>query len=238
MFFVGIILFSLRPDQDRVNEALDGKIRQEVFAEVQSTRPPPQAFEEMYARHPQNMIYIPAGPFLAGRLHMERGHEAEPLAEIRRTGAYLIDVFEYPNLENARPKFGATFDEAKALCAEQGKRLCTAAEWERACKGPRSNVYSYGDYFDPEHCGQGVEDAYPSGTRKLCKSEYGVYDISGGFREWTSSGPKDGRMLVKGGLKSSPEKGHALRPGDRRVRPPLGSIHRLPVLPRRRRAAG
>ena len=163
----------------------------------------------MYDRHPKNMVYIPEGPYVAGRLHVETDNafHSEPLAVKRRTKGYLIDVFEYPNLEGAKPEFGVTWHEAKALCEEQGKRLCTAEEWERACKGPRSQVYSYGDFYDPEHCGQGVEDPYPSGTRKLCRSEYGVFDLSGGFREWTST-PARSRVVVKGGLKSQPEKGN------------------------------
>ncbi|MBX2799051.1 MAG: SUMF1/EgtB/PvdO family nonheme iron enzyme [Myxococcales bacterium] len=207
--FIGVILFNLRPDQAKLDEARDAELRKEVFDQIQATRPPPEVFKAMYARHPQNMIYIPEGPFLAGRLNSEPdiGLGAGPIAEKRSTKGFLIDVFEYPNLKGAKPTFGLTYSEAEALCEERGKRLCTADEWERACKGPWSRIYSYGDYFDPEYCGNGVEDPYPSGTREQCKSEYGLFDISGGFREWTSTSPKKGRALVKGGLKSSPEKG-------------------------------
>jgi formylglycine-generating enzyme required for sulfatase activity len=35
-------------------------------------------------------------------------------------------------------------DQAAAACARAGKRLCTRAEWELACRGPSSNVYPYG----------------------------------------------------------------------------------------------
>ncbi len=203
----GAALFLLRPDETREREELDAAVRKEVFDEIQATRPPPEVFKSMYAKHPQNMIYVPDGPYLAGRLHSEDAYVSEPLAEKRRTKGFLIDVFEHPNLEGAAPTFGVTYAEAEGLCAEQGKRLCTAEEWERACKGPRSQIYSYGDFYDPEHCGQGVEDPAPSGTRSLCRSEYGVFDMSGGFREWTRSVHKEGRVLVKGGLKSQPEKG-------------------------------
>lgn len=211
VIFIGVILFNLRPDPQRLAEAADAQIRKEVFDEIQASQPPPETYKEMYARHPQNMVFVPEGPFVAGRLHTESDNvsQSEPTALKQHTKGFLIDVFEYPNLENAAPRFGVSFNDARQLCEEQGKRLCTAAEWERACKGPRSLVYSYGDTFDPEFCGQGVEDPYPSGTKAQCKSEWGVFDISGSFREWTSTTPKNskGRALVKGGLKSHPEKG-------------------------------
>ena len=208
VLFIGVLLLSLRPDQRQQQEARDTLARNEVLGEIQASRPPPEAFKSMYARHPPNMVYIPKGPFLAGRLHVESdAFHSEPLAEKRYTEGYLIDVFEHPNLQGATPTVGATWAEASALCAEQGKRLCTADEWERACKGPLSKIYSYGDYFDPELCGDGIEGAEASGVRKACRSDYGLYDLSGGFREWTSTEDGDGRMLVKGGLKSQPERG-------------------------------
>lgn len=206
---LGVLLVNLQPDPMRQAERLDAQARKEVFDEIQASRPAADVFKQMYDRHPPNMVYIPEGPFLAGRLHSEgpNARNTEPLIEKRRTDGFLIDVFEYPNLEGSAPAHGVTHTEAQTLCAEQGKRLCSADEWERACKGPRSNVYSYGDFYDPEHCGQGVEDARTSGARALCRSEYGVFDMSGGFREWTASEHKRGRMLVKGGLKSQSEKG-------------------------------
>ena len=193
-----------------VNEAEDAKARKEIFDQIQATRPPPERFEEMFERH-RNMVYIPAGPFLSGRLRSEgdNASSAEPILEQRHTDGFLIDVFEYPNDPSVMPRIEVTYHQALALCQEQGKRLCTADEWERACKGPRSFVYSYGDTFDPDFCGEGVEEPYTSGSMEQCKSEWNVFDISGNFREWTSTSPRDreGRALVKGGLKSHPEKG-------------------------------
>jgi hypothetical protein len=36
-------------------------------------------------------------------------------------------------------------EDARAACAEAGKRLCTDAEWLRACQGPAGTTYPYGD---------------------------------------------------------------------------------------------
>ncbi len=49
----------------------------------------------------------------------------------------FIDVFPYPNEEGAIPLTNVSQEEARGLCAEKSKRLCTELEWERACKGPR-----------------------------------------------------------------------------------------------------
>jgi serine/threonine protein kinase len=206
--FIGIIAFALKSDPQQAAEFADAAIREQVYNELQQSRPSPEDVKAVYDRNPPNMMYVPPGPFVQGRLRNDpSAGTSEPLAERVETRGYLIDVFEYPNLKGTPPKLGVTYEEAERLCSEAGKRLCTAAEWERACKGPRSLIYSYGDAYDPEFCGTGMKDFYPSGAMDKCKSEYGVYDLSGNFREWTSTSTKAGRALVKGGLPGSPEKG-------------------------------
>ena len=39
--------------------------------------------------------------------------------------------------------------QAAAACASAGKRLCTDAEWLRACQGPSSTTYPYGNTRSP-----------------------------------------------------------------------------------------
>jgi len=208
IIFIGIIAFALRHDPEKDAENADAALREEVYNELQQTQPSPEQFKAVYEKNPSNMIYIPPGPYVDGRLRNDPvGGSSEPLAEKKETKGYLIDVFEYPNLKGTAPKLSVTYEDAERLCSQSGKRLCTSAEWERACKGPRSLIYSYGDTYDPEFCGEGMKDFYPSGAMEKCKSEYGVYDISGNFREWTSTSSKAGRTLVKGGLPGSAEKG-------------------------------
>ncbi|MEQ1500872.1 MAG: bifunctional serine/threonine-protein kinase/formylglycine-generating enzyme family protein [Myxococcota bacterium] len=206
--FIGVIVFALRPNPERDAKVADAAIREQVYLELQESQPSPDEFKKVYERHPPNMIYIPAGPFVVGRMRTDlNAVSSEPIAQRKETKGYLIDVFEYPNLKNTAPKFDVTYKDAERLCQEAGKRLCTADEWERACKGPRSLNYSYGDTYDDEFCGKGLEEWYPSGTKENCKSEWGVYDLSGDFREWTGSSSKPGRTIVKGGLQGSPDKG-------------------------------
>jgi len=207
--FIGVILFNLRPNPALQAEAADSQIRAEVFDEYQASAPSPEEFRQVYARHPKNMIYVPTGPYVAGRLHTENdgAFRSEPLAERRSTAGFLIDMFEHPNLKGGQPAHAVSFSDAERLCKESSKRLCSAEEWERACKGPQSTVYSYGDTYDQDFCGKGVEDPHAAGAKPDCKSQWGVFDMSGSFREWTSTASKTGRYLVKGGLKSQPEKG-------------------------------
>lgn len=203
-----LLVLTTRRDPRATAEEADAAIREEVYREIQAATPSLDTFERIYAQHPPNMVYLPAGPYVAGRLHDDTfSVTSEPLAERRQTDGFLIDMFEYPNLPGAVPRFDVTWDEASRLCGQVGKRLCTADEWERACKGARSLVYSYGDTYDSEYCGAGLADRRPTGTADGCRSEFGVYDMSGNFREWTGTTKKAGRMIVKGGMIGSPEKG-------------------------------
>ena len=155
-----------------------------------------------------NMVYIPAGPYLEGRLHTEKLQNAEPLAQKTELDAFLIDAFEFPNLQGAPPKTDVTYKEAEAMCAEQGKRLCSASEFEKACKGTRSNIYGYGDYYDPAFCVDktSADGTHASGALGECKSSWGVYDIAGNYAEWTSTAPDAGRRIVKGGGRGEAER--------------------------------
>ncbi len=208
---MAVILVNLRGDPEAENAALDSQIRADVASRHGKM---PSNLQELLQSHP-NMMYIPEGPYILGRMHgepREVTNTSEALAEVRDLPAYFVDVFEYPNLANGAPKFNVSHGDAERYCDGQGKRLCSAEEWEKSCKGPLNYAYTYGDTFDPEYCGNGTEEIVPSGGRKSCRSGWGlgVFDLSGNFREWTSSQPGSGserRRIVKGGLKDNPQRG-------------------------------
>lgn len=170
-------------------------------------KPSSEEVRAILAKHPPNMRYIPAGPFVAGRLAHEPNDAGGTKAEQKELGAYLIDIFETPNLDGGPPTTGLSYTAAKALCEGQGKRLCTEDEWEKACRGPENYVYSYGDTFDEEFCGKGLDDVHLAGAMPKCASSWGVYDISGNLREWTDTPRGDGRHLVKGGQSGAAARG-------------------------------
>lgn len=91
----------------------------------------------------------------------------------------------------ALPRTGLSWYQAKAACENAGKRLCTLAEWERACRGPESWLYPYGDDVQDTTC-NGFFSYYPAkpavtGAMRECGSAYGAYDMSGNLEEWTAT---------------------------------------------------
>lgn len=125
------------------------------------------------------LVDIPAGAFVSGSTPGDRGRDPglEPALEKVDLGAFSVDRLPYPNDPNLPPKTDVTRKEAERLCEEQGKRLCTELEWERACKGPDNDPYSTGEGWDPT-C-----EEHPTG----CASGFDVLGMAAALREWTSS---------------------------------------------------
>ncbi|MBX3204655.1 MAG: SUMF1/EgtB/PvdO family nonheme iron enzyme [Labilithrix sp.] len=139
------------------------------------------------------MAWISAGTLRAGTPpdRTPRVADEEMAGTPVEMGGFYIDLLPWPNEPNAIPTSNVSRDEAEQLCASKGKRLCSELEWERACKGPESTTYEYGDAYRKEACGTGValEQASrrPTGEHAQCKSGFGVAEMHGGVWEWTSS---------------------------------------------------
>ncbi len=153
-----------------------------------------------------NMVWIPAGVFIAGTApdRSPRAPDAElPGVQVALRGFY-IDKFPFPNESGAIQTTNVTRNEAQAHCESADKRLCTELEWERACKGPKSTTYAYGDSFRATDCGGSSPGSLlPTGTRAACRSAFDVYDLHGGAFEWTSNawarGDARDLVAVRGG---------------------------------------
>ncbi len=51
--------------------------------------------------------------------------------------------------------------QAEEACQASGKRLCTAREWESACRGPRRTVFPYGDQRRAQTCNDDGRPTHP-----------------------------------------------------------------------------
>lgn len=168
--------------------------------------------EQSPVKAPKNMQFIPSGWYLSGQMPSEDEtlfDSTEAKAEKVNLPGFFIDRYEYGNEKGMKAITGITQTQAKEFCESQEKRLCTAPEWEKACKGTNNTIYSYSDSFDPEVCGPDMNAEYKSGDRPGCRSDYVVFDMSGGFQEWTATPiyGKKSRHVLKGGTRGtwSPE---------------------------------
>jgi hypothetical protein len=99
-----------------------------------------------------------------------------------------IDKYEYPNKRGTLPQGNLSFEDARRLCEADGKRLCTAEEWQWACSGREGYPYPYGWVLDTKVCNsEGVRKPEPSGKRYKCVGKFGVSDMSGNIYEWVAN---------------------------------------------------
>jgi formylglycine-generating enzyme len=152
------------------------------------------------------MIWIPKGLLIAGTPpgKVPRIADEEMAGEQIAMGGFYIDQFAHPNEPGAIATTSLTAEDARAICTEQGKRLCTELELERACKGPENTAYPYGDGYRDGACGtKDVRALVPNGFHATCTSAFGVQDLVGNVWVWTDSdwkrGGAEGLATVRGG---------------------------------------
>ncbi len=145
------------------------------------------------------VAHVPVGKFSAGSLPGEPGRDPafEPIESEVELGPFRIDSYPFPGDPNVPPKVGVSAIEAQALCASKGGRLCTELEWERACRGPESNMYPTGS----KPCEK---------DNKLCLTGFDVA-MMGKLPEWTASTFGKGsdaaqKPVARGAPQSAPSK--------------------------------
>jgi iron(II)-dependent oxidoreductase len=163
---------------------------------------------------------VSLGEYLA-YLARRREHPAE---ELQKLIWHVITVHSISDQTLARwPVLYVTWHEAAGFCAALGKRLPTEAEWEKAARGPKGQLFPWGDsapdndraMFGQHHVHEipilAAVDSHPAS-----RSPYGLHHMAGNVAEWVQdwfgldyyaympernpSGPANGRYKgVRGG---------------------------------------
>ncbi len=121
------------------------------------------------------------------------------------SGEVCVDAYEYPNDPALLPRTSVNWEEAAALCAKDGKRLCSVQELASACRGLNDWAYPYGPRYVPGRC-QDVEGALARGVGKPgCRSWWGAYHLTGNAWEWSSTASGSTYFAVGGTYTGGPE---------------------------------
>ena len=129
------------------------------------------------------------------------------------TGRFWMDPYEFPNRAGEKPLTYTDLTQAEEACRGVGKRLCTAAEWRRACQGPSGTLrFSHGPNWVPGRCH--TEDRLPSGHTSImdpdalvkaagtfpdCVTPEGIHDLIGSLEEWVLDDYAGRRASLEGG---------------------------------------
>jgi hypothetical protein len=142
-------------------------------------------------RGARTRVRFETSAFQAGTLpgRFPRVPEREPALSDAKLGPFEIDRYPYPGDPAKPPDFSQDLEAAGRRCSERGGRLCNELEWERACKGPKSQPFATGEHWS---CRDPMS----------CESTEGVVAM-GAFEEWTASlfGPSTslaGQPVIKG----------------------------------------
>lgn len=176
-------------------------------------------------RHPvdgKSMILVDAGTFLSGPgnrpvslpafyMDVYPTTNKDYAAFVQATGhaapPHWGDGGSAPERLDKHPVVNVTHRDAESYAAWAKKALPSALEWEKAARGPRGNVYPWGNQETPAKCNvrpTGVGSTTPVDMYHSGVSHYDIYDLAGNVWEWCATETDPGRFVLKGSAFTSP----------------------------------
>lgn len=144
-------------------------------------------------------VPVPKGTFTLG----SGGPAAdEKSARTVEMAPFCIEPYEHRDSTGQRFISNVTYEQAEAICESIGPdsmetRLCSEAEWERACEGPAPGATALLHGIQSEgndasilqtSCNQGTNDSAMAMSYALrnsvCLTTEGIYDMAGNLSEW------------------------------------------------------
>ena len=132
-------------------------------------------------------------------------------------GANPPELWDTVNLtkHGELPVIGVDWHDADAYCRWAGRRLPTAAEWEKAARGTDERTYAWGNNtptLDLANHQNSSPEAYdgltPVGSHPAGRSPYGADDMTGNVAEWVSDWYSDGPSRFDPRNPRGPETGY------------------------------
>jgi len=133
---------------------------------------------------PAHMVFLDS--YLIDKYEVSNKHFGDFM---RAKGHPAPAYWDDPRLNKPeQPVVGVNWEDAKAFCEYRGKRLPTEAEWEKAARGPKANLYPWGNEFDPAKAnyGRNHEVTMPVDSYPESMSYYGAYNMAGNVFEWVA----------------------------------------------------
>jgi formylglycine-generating enzyme required for sulfatase activity len=189
---------------------------EEVPEAIEDSQPVESGSTANEAPLPDEMITIPAGPFVRGTTN--GGFDEQPQRTIHLE-TFSIDRYEVTNHQYQQfvvatghrkagppsryaksigkmrgpnqPVVYVSWDDANEYCRWKGKRLPTEAEWEKAMRGTDARLWPWGNQEKPNGANWArVQDGYDVSARvgsfSTDRSPYGVMDGAGNVMEWVA----------------------------------------------------
>jgi formylglycine-generating enzyme required for sulfatase activity len=170
----------------------------------------------------KSMVLVDAGPFPSGPANRPIWQAAfyidvypttneDYAAFVQASGhthpAHWGEDGRTPRGRDKHPVVNVTYRDAESYAAWAEKALPSALEWEKAARGPRGNIYPWGNQETPAKCNvrpTGVGDTTPVDRYHSGVSHYDVYDLAGNVWEWCATETDPGRFVLKGSAFTSP----------------------------------